>query len=436
MDDTQYHIGPPAASEVALHQIALTFLYIGCMSFSLAALEETRSWMTQKRRWFTDDEYMQGLGLAQVLPGAPTSNLVAYLGFRLRGLSGAAISTVFFLIPCFFLMLLLSHLYFAYGRMPVVSGLFRGLGALVTGLVFNTVLNLWKKGVASAFNWLMALVGFSMVFFFKTGIIPILLITGGASILMVMMIRRFPGCSWWMKKLKWFRIPQFIGRVNTKAAMDVNVPADYVSVCSRIPLSLGWRRLTRQALWLLLILGADMMLIHVQPQVAAMGHSFLRIGAFVFGSGYAMLPFIQNIVIHRFEWLTSQQFAVGLALSLVTPGPVTIIGAFIGYKVAGVAGAAAGMVNMYFPAWAMTTLVAAPYAKAGQMEPIRRVIAGIVAGFIGTLVVVLIRLSADTLNDIPAIVMASSAFIVQRFVRVNTVWIVLGGAVISLLIFR
>ena len=127
---------------------------------------------------------MQGLGLAQLMPGAPTVNLSSYLGFRLRGLPGAAMATVFFLIPCFLLMLLLSYLYLGYGDMPVISGLFRGLGALVVGLVFNTILNLLRSGVKTVFNCLMAIVGFAMVFWFHMGVMRILLITGSASVMM------------------------------------------------------------------------------------------------------------------------------------------------------------------------------------------------------------------------------------------------------------
>lgn len=112
-----------------------------------------------------------------------------------------------------------------------------------------------------------------------------------------------------------------------------------------------------------------------------MGSSFLQIGALTFGSGYAMLPFIQSTVVNHFGWLTEQQFAVALALSLITPGPVTIIGVFIGYRVAGPVGAVAGMVNMYLPAWAITTVIAAPYAKLGQVVPVRKVISGIVAAY-------------------------------------------------------
>jgi chromate transporter len=440
MNETRKQVAPSDVGRVKLWNIARTFLGIGLASFSLAALGEAKNWMTKKRRWFTDDEYMQGLGLSQLLPGAPTVNLSSYLGFRLRGLPGAAVATVCFLIPCFLLMLLLSHLYFRYGEMPVVSGLFHGLGALVVGLVFNTILNLWRSGVKTVFNWLMAAAGFAMVFWFKMGVIKILLITGVASIIMVLLTHRFPVLSHWIGS--WNDLRRHLARSNVPTGdmkprqVADDGAADYVSACSRVELPLHWSKVILLVFWLALILAVDLALIHLKPELMQMGSSFLRIGAVTFGSGYAMLPFIQNTVVSEFGWLTNQQFAVALALSLITPGPVTIISAFIGYKVAGIAGAALGMVNMYFPAWAMTTLVTAPYARAGQVVHVRQVIGGIVAAFIGTLVVVLIKISADTLVDIPTIVMAAGAFIVQRFVKVDTVWIVLGGALVSLAVFH
>jgi chromate transporter len=455
---------------VKLWHIARTFLCIGLTSFSLAALGEAKNWMTKKRRWFSDEEYLQGLGLALLTPGAPTVNLFCYLGFRLRGLPGAAAATVCFLIPCFLLMLLLSHLYLKYGDMPVISGLFRGLGALVVGLVFNTILNLWRSGVKTIFNWMMAIIGFAMVFWFKMGVIKILLIAGGASLMMVLLNHRLPGLtrwtgSWsglWRKSAKLSDTPGSGGGKQTAAGVAAGksnsqqpspskirrlwktksrqaagvVDTEYISVCSQMPLPLHWRKITMLVIWLSLFLAADLFLISLKPELMQMGSRFLGIGALVFGSGYAMLPFIQDTVVNQFNWLTNQQFAVALALSLITPGPVTIIGTFIGYKVAGVVGALVGMVNMYFPAWAMTTIVAAPYAKAGQVGYVKQVIGGIVAAFIGTLVVVLIKLAGGTLVDIPAISMAAAAFVVQRFIKIDTVWIVLGGALVSLLAFR
>ena len=425
-------------SRVKLRHIARTFLGIGLSSFSLAALGEAKSWVTEKRRWFTDDEYMEGLGLAQLLPGAPTVNLSAYLGFRLRGLPGAAVATVCFLTPCFLLMLLLSHLYLTYGEMPVVSGLFRGLGALVVGLVFNTILNLWRSGVKTVFNGLMAFAGFASVFWFNMGVVTILLIAGGASLLMVLLLRRFPLLARWTGGWSglWKKGGFASGNPGADTTRQSFGKSEYVSACSQVPLPLHWRNVTLLVVCLSLVLAADLLLIRLRPELMQMGARFLRIGALVFGSGYAMLPFIQDTVVNQFAWLTNQQFAVALALSLITPGPVTIIGTFIGYKVAGVVGALAGMVNMYFPAWAMTTIVAAPYAKAGQVGYVKQVIGGIVATFIGTLVVVLIKLGVDTLVDLSAIAMATAAFAVQRFVKIDTIWIVLGGALVSLVLFR
>lgn len=450
---------------VKLWHIARTFLGIGLASFSLAALGEAKNWMTKKRRWFSDEEYMQGLGLAQLMPGAPTVNLSAYLGFRLRGLRGAAAATICFMIPCFVLMLLLSHLYFKYGDMPVVSGLFRGLGALVVGLVFNTILNLWRSGVKTIFNWLMAVTGFALVFWFQMGVVRILVITGGASLIMVLLNHRFPALNRWTGS--WSGLfktgahlsgnpgnaavkpqagqsssqPSKPGRIrrlwqSKSRQAAATVGTEYISACSQVPLPLHWRKITMLVVWLSLFLAANLLVIRLRPELWQMGSSFLRIGALTFGSGYAMLPFIQNIVVNQFHWLTDQQFAVALALSLITPGPVTIIGTFIGYKVAGVVGALVGMVNMYFPAWAMTTLVAAPYAKAGQVSYVKQVIGGIVAAFIGTLVIVLITLARSTLVDIPAISMAVAAFGIQRFTKIDTIWIVLGGALVSLVVFR
>jgi chromate transporter len=432
---------PVARCEVArvkLRHIARTFLGIGLSSFSLAALGETKRWVTGKRRWFTDDEYMEGLGLAQLLPGAPTVNLSSYLGFRLRGLPGAAVATVCFLTPCFLLMLLLSCLYLNYGEMPVVSGLFRGLGALVIGLVFNTILDLWRSGVKTVFNGLMAFAGFASVFWFNMGVVKILLFAGGASLLMVLLIRRFPLLARWTGGWSglWKKGGFASGNPGADATRQSFGRSEYVSACSQVPLPLHWRNVTLLVVCLSLILAADLLLIRLRPELMQMGARFLRIGALVFGSGYAMLPFLQDTAVNQFAWLTNRQFAVALALSLITPGPVTIIGTFIGYKVAGVAGALAGMVNMYFPAWAMTTIVAAPYAKAGRVGHVKQVIGGIVAAFLGTLVVVLIKLGVDTLVDLSAIAMATAAFAVQRFVKIDTVWIVLGGALVSLVLFR
>jgi len=416
--------------------------------------------MTQKRKWFTDEEYMQGLGLAQLLPGAALINFSSYLGFRLRGLPGAATATVFFLVPCFLLMLLLSHLYFRYGNIPIVHSLFHGLGALVFGLIFNTMIDLWRLCLKTFYSLLMALTGFAMVFCFKMGIVKILLIAGTASVLQVFLTSRFPALSRWTeirsnsaddkfqqtvnagkvtsgidKNNRFVRLLMNLFRTRTFQTQDAQA-SDHISACSQVDLSLHWHKIALLVFWLVVILAADLILIQQRPELVQMSYKFLQIGACTFGGGYVMLPFIQDAVVNQFGWLTNPQFAAALALSLVTPGPVTVIGTFIGYKVAGVTGALAGMVNMYYPAWALTTLLTTPYARAGRLGYVKRMISGIVAAFIGTLAVVLINLASDTLVDIPAMAMASGAFITQRYMKIDTVWIVTAGTLVSIAVFH
>ncbi len=421
-----------SASGVKLGQLARAFLSIGLASFSLAALGETKDQVTRRRRWFTDEEFMQGLGLAQLMPGAPTVNLSSYLGYRLRGLPGAAAASLSFLLPCFFLMLLLSDLALRHGRVPAVASLFHGLAALVVGLVCNTVLDLWRSGVKTAFHWAMALAGFALVFWLRMGVLRILLVAGGASALAFVLARRFPSLARWTTASARGGARAAAGSPRAPPPSGESAP----SACSVAPLRLGRRHAAALGAWLALVLALDLLLIHLRPELMELGARFLRIGALVFGSGYAMLPFIQDAVVNQTRWLSNEQFAVALALSLVTPGPVTIIAVFIGYKVAGVAGALVGAFNMYFPAWAMTVMVASPYARAGKVGAVRQVSQGIVAAFIGTLLVVLLRLASDTLVSAPAVAMAVGAFAAQRSGKVGTVWIVIVGALASLIAFR
>jgi chromate transporter len=414
---------------VTLRRLGSAFLAIGLASFSLAALGEAKTWLSERRRWFTSEEYVQGLGLAQLLPGAPSVNMMSYFGFRLRGLPGAATAAVSFLLPGASSMLLLSYLYLRYGELPAMAGLVRGLGAMVLGLVLNTVLNLWKAGVKTRLQWLMALGGFALVFWLRMGIVSLLVFAGAASLAAVLAGRRFTAARRWIEPAG---APPRTRGAGSATGQDVT----FVSACGLVPLHLGWRRTATLASWLGAILCVDLLLIRSTPDLLRMGSELLRIGALTFGSGYAMLPFIQDVAVRQFAWVSEKQFAVALALSLVTPGPVILVAGFIGYKVAGVPGGVAGIVNVCLPAWALTNLLASAWARVGQVPYVREVIGGVVAAFVGTLAVVVWKLGATTLVDVPAVAMAAGAFASQRLAKLDTVWIVLGGAALSVLALR
>ena len=171
------------------------------------------------------------------------------------------------------------------------------------------------------------------------------------------------------------------------------------------------------------------------PTFHQLGTTLFGIGGLTFGSGYAMLPFIQDTMVNQYQFVTDKEFGVALALSLLTPGPVTVISAFIGYKVAGLFGAALAMANMYLPAFAFVNIISDLYNRARKVDKFKMVITGIVAAFIGTLWAVVIRLTGSSLVDLPTYGMAIAAFGIQRFTKIDTLWIIIAGALISLVIF-
>jgi chromate transporter len=395
-----------------LHEISLTFLRIGIVSFSLAALGEAKNWLVKEKKWFTDEEYLQGVGFSQILPGAPAVSLMIYLGHRLRGFWGAACASGAYLLPAFVFMLLFTYLYTEYGHLPIISGLFTGLGALVVGLVINTVLNLWQSGVTTNQNWILAIGGFMLIYWFNLSIYWIILIASLLSITFLFLSRQ---SEWWAKKMAGI----------TDEETEKKQRAE----------PFNWKRLGIIGALVLATVVVNIILIITSRTFTNLGVTFMELGGLVFGSGYAMLPFIQAQAVDHFHWITNQQFTAALALSLVTPGPLTKIATFIGFKAAGLAGALIATINIYIPTFCIINLTADLYSRAGQITSIRLVVRGIVAAFIGTLWAVVIRLTGDILVDIPTWTMALAAVGLQRFTKIDTIWLVLGGAIVSMIVF-
>jgi len=405
----------PAAAKtgriVPLADIGFTFFRIGITSFSLAALGEAKRWLVEEKNWFTDEDYLQGVGFSQLLPGAPAVSLMMYLGYRLRGFWGSLVAATGYMIPAFFLMLLLGYLYARYNQYPVVKDLFTGLSALVVGLVLNTVLSLWQSGVKSKQNWILALGGFAMIYLAKLSIYWILLAATVTSIFFVYLRIH---STWWADKM---------------AADGSSRDRAFT------PQPVSWRSYGFTAGFVAAAVAVNTLVISTLPVFRDLGVTFMQLGGLVFGSGYAMLPFIQETAVSQFGWITSHDFTIALALSLVTPGPLTKIATFIGFKAAGLAGALVATVNIYLPTFGIINLTADFYRRAGQVTNIRLVIRGVVAAFIGTLWAVVIRLSTDIIVDFPTMFMAAGAVVMQRFTQIDTLWIILGGAVVSVVLF-
>lgn len=416
---TKNEMNPPSEQPklVSLFEIAKTFLHIGAVSYSLAALGEAKKSLVDKKNWMTDEEYLNGLALAQLLPGAPTVNLNTYIGYFLRGFPGALVASIFFVIPCFVAMVVLAHLYLNYNDVPLVSSLFKGVGALVVGLVLNTIIDLWKKVVNTPQLTILAAGGFIMVYFLKVNIFALLLAAGAVSLVFAFLTIKFSTWKAVMDKKFW------VAKKSSQRAV------------SAIKFEFSKKKYVAMLMMLAVLLVINFAIIFSNPTFRNLGSSLFGIGGLTFGSGYAMLPFIQDAMVHQYHFVTDKEFGVALALSLLTPGPVTVISAFVGYKVAGLFGAALAMANMYLPSFAVVNIISDLYNRAGKVDNVKMVIRGIVAAFFGTLWAVVFKLTGSALVDLPTCGLALAAFGVQRFTKVDTLWIIIAGALLSLLIF-
>jgi len=402
---------------VSLIEIAKTFLHIGLVSYSLAALGEAKKSLVDEKNWMTDEEYLNGLALSQRLPGAPAVNLNTYIGYFLRGFPGALVAGIFFVIPCFVTMVVLAHLYLNYNDVPLVSSLFKGVGALVVGLVLNTIIDLWKKGVNTLQLTILAIGGFVMVYFLKVNIITLLLVAGVVSLVFTLLTIKFSAWKAVMDKKLW------VAKKSSQRAV------------SAIRFEFSKKKYVGMLIMLALLLIINFVINFSNPTFRNLGNTLFGIGGLTFGSGYAMLPFIQDAMVNQYHFVTNKEFGVALALSLLTPGPVTVISAFIGYKLAGVFGAALAMANMYLPSFAVVNIISDIYNRAGKVDKFKMVISGIVAAFFGTLWAVIFKLTGSSLVDLPTCGLALAAFGVQRFTKIDTLWIIIAGALLSLFIF-
>jgi chromate transporter len=165
----------------------------------------------------------------------------------------------------------------------------------------------------------------------------------------------------------------------------------------------------------------------LQSEIGAMGLVFFKIGAVAFGNGTTIIPLIQADVVDAQHWLTLNQFADGIALGQITPGPFLITAAFVGYKMGGVFGATLATFAMFSPSFAMTLVFTELFAHVRNLSRIRGALAGVLASFVGLLAVVILQLGGVALTTPAAMTLAAAAFVGVRFFKLDVVWVFVGG---------
>ena len=395
-----------------LWELFKSALYIGVIGYGGAAnLALMKKTFAHDKEWISEKDFMDGLSLAQIIPGSTGVSLMGYLGFKHYRLRGGILIPLAFMLPATLAILALSWAYFRFGNVSFVQSLFVGLGALVVALLVNATWMLGKsvfKNVTIK-DWkgfLIAAVTFIGTFFLKINVIYLIIIAGTLGFFFYYFTKEFEG-------------------EKTKQGE---------ALLSEPPVS-AWRMMSVRdwgalgALLFLVIIGL------VVPSVRDLFATFVKIGLFAFGGGFAVIPLIQNQVVAVHGWLTTKEFIDGIALGQVTPGPVLVTATFVGYRVAGILGALFSTLAIFLvPILSMITL-SDIHARVRNFKGVKVVVKGFLAGFIGLLIAITLQFAFKSLLVWQAWFIFAASLVWIMYFKKDSIWAILGTIAISFLIF-
>jgi chromate transporter len=380
--------GEPAGLEAtrktsfpSLLRLFRVFFGVGSTSFGLAILQSVRS-VTVKQGWLSRAEIDEGLGLVQLYPGAMMVDLVTYIGYRTRRVRGALVAAAGFIAPSLVLTLGLSWLYTAYGATPGVASMVIGLDAIVVGVVASVAVDLAAQHVRGRVSALLALAAFALA---AVGANPLWLVAIG---LLVGVVALRTGAA-----------PSVLGSPDETALSR-----------SRLAIAFVPAALTLAGVAVAVLAGG---------MARDLVSSMATIGSVAFGNGNTILPVLQQDVVTTHHWLSPAEFGVGVAFGQVTPGPILITAAFVGFRVGGLLGGVLAALAIFAPSVAMTTVAAEIYPYLRRHSWVKGAIAGIMAAFVGLLAWVALSMGRQVLTVPAALVLAAGALVAIRAFKLS-----------------
>lgn len=375
----------------ALALLFASFLKLGLTSFGgPAMIAYIRRMAVDQKRWLDDETFRAGVALCQAIPGAHAMQMAAYVGLRTRGVAGAAVIYISFGLPAFLMIVVLSALYEQTHDLPIVVSLFNGLQAIIVAIVAYAALSFGKSFLKIWRD--LALAAFAAGVFLL-GISPFIIII----------------------------LASFIGLIIYK---DQPIQPRPVS-----PLK------TSQTIVPLMLISSAatigfVLLYMFQRNLFDLAALMFRIDLFAFGGGFAALPLMLNEVVDVRSWMDYQTFMSGIALGQITPGPIVITAAFVGYMMYGLIGAIVATFAIFLPSFLMVIGTVPYYDRLSGSSRFNRAVNGIICSFVGLLASVAFHFASNMQWNFPHATMAVVAFIALLF-EVDILWVILIGALIS-----
>jgi len=364
------------------------FLKLGTWGFGgpVALVGYMHRDLVEKRKWISNEDYKEGLALAQLAPGPLAAQLAIYIGYVDHQIIGATLAGIAFVIPSFLMVLALGYAYMHYHGLSWMQSIFYGVGPAVIGIMAISSYRLTKKTVGK--DQLLGLI--FLVLAITTSF------TESENIWLILA----GGFAVWL-----YKSPSALKRSSQYIFMHPVLLQISASVSSNEKLTGIW--------WF-----------------------FLKAGAFVFGSGLAIVPFLYGGLVNDNHWLTEQQFLDAVAVAMITPGPVVITVGFIGYLVAGFPGAGIAALATFLPCY-LFTIIPAPYFKQySKKNGLRAFVEGVTSATVGAIAGAVIVLAKRQLVDVTSIIIAAIAILILLRFKIPEPLIIMAAAIVGLLLSK
>jgi chromate transporter len=371
-----------------LREYCAYFLRLGTVGFGgpIALAGYMQKDLVEDRRWITKQDYVEGLALAQLAPGPLAAQLAIYLGWVRGGVLGGTLVGAAFVLPSFLMVLVLSAVYVRFGGLGWMQGAFYGIGAAVIAIIARSVVKLVKMTLASdRLLWAIFILNASLT-------------------------------AWTESEVVWAFALSGVVTAVVKAKGKTGAAAAALGI-SPLPI------------WLVSGL-------HGAATLSTLGKIlwfFAEAGAFVFGSGLAIVPFLYGGVVAQYHWLTDRQFLDAVAVAMITPGPVVITVAFIGYLVAGPFGSVAAAIGTFLPCYLFTVLPAPYFRRYSKNPTIKAFVDGVSAAATGAIAGAAFVLGKRALIDVPTwMICAATLALVSKVKKAPEPLVILAAGVIGL----
>lgn len=383
-------ISSAAPRSYTLWQLIAYFLRLGALGFggpvALAGYMDRD--LVERRQWFTEADYKEGLALAQLAPGPLAAQLAIYLGFVHYSFLGATLVGLAFVLPSFLMVIGLGWAYTHFGGLGWMQAVFYGVSSAVIGIIAISTWKLSTKNIGKdKLQWAIFAVAAAVTIITQSEELWLFL---GAGVLV------------WLLRAP----PKFIKPSSTLHS-------------SAIPLLalLGLSNVDWTRLW----------------QITKY---FFYAGSFVFGSGLAIVPFLYSGVVKEYGWLTDHQFLDAVAVAMITPGPVVVTTGFIGFLVADFWGAVAAALATFLPCYLLTVLPAPYFKKYGKKPGIVAFVDGVTAAAIGSLAGAVVVIGVRSIKDVPTALLAlGTAALLWKFKKLPEPIVVAAAALIGLVVY-